>query len=848
MKVIALFLLFSVVHCSSHKRTLEKSGNDKEKAYYSFLNDLLKEQAEEAEESTSQKKKKPPSSPYLIPGPFEPLPGRSHNGDYWPVYPFGNQYVAGLEMDPALGQRVGGDINVAIPTWGMFDMTAKYFNRIRETTTKLGYLSHPVNMLGLDNADFVELMSNPSMAYNRNFHPLLPLGKVPRSEVPLSCRPPMCNPYTQTFTMGVEHDLGGSDGFNGDIDLPIPIGKQLAYRLPVGGNIYFAPDNFTLGYGHQAAPSDPYLNPLMLQNRAFIESFKAIDNLSNLRQKRSIEMEYYNGRGMLNPELYQTPSRYTLVRPVVRAMLSDFALIMLPRWRTVAALLLATASLVSAQSLANSFFMEADTNAGFYSRINEKAMTLLGDYLRERVGMFMKYGEVTFNFTIPIASGSKFNVVSSSIAKFDFDSFKSKLQIVADKGISWTGTDLNTVINAVYKLHTNEREIVGHFPLSINKANIELILQTGINSDGHLKTDMTGCKVVGETHVDFSQTDEEALKNYMPRIAGAIGERIDQLLCPTFHAELVPVISNRLMNTPMSAALFDQYFLNYGLIGPVKYTPESVELKHRGNAFGILRQGRTRLNDFRLPFRSPPLSLPDSSDKMVNFYLSNYTLSSLLFWMDQYRKFDYEISKDALNNSAIAGYLKTDCGSEDICAGTLFPALGKRFSNGVVNIKTHTITFPHVRLEDGKAVVIVDSRIDAFVQQPDRNRRFLTATMLAELKLEKPSFKDYTFTAEMKIDKFKIGNVVSLVDGIDANSLEFLVNALNELIIADDMAKKLRGGIKFPILFDFEQRSSEVKFEKDRITVGVDFCYDQLCKAEVGENKDTDVNYYDTVS
>lgn len=56
----------------------------------------------------------------------------------------------------------------------------------------------------------------------------------------------------------------------------------------------------------------------------------------------------------------------------------------------------------------------------------------------------------------------------------------------------------------------------------------------------------------------------------------------------------------------MSAALFDHYFLNYGLIGPVEFG-ESIELKHRGNAFGILRQGSqlfvfiNRTNGIRFP-------------------------------------------------------------------------------------------------------------------------------------------------------------------------------------------------------------------------------------------------------
>uniref|UniRef100_A0A915DTF3 Lipid-binding serum glycoprotein C-terminal domain-containing protein n=1 Tax=Ditylenchus dipsaci TaxID=166011 RepID=A0A915DTF3_9BILA len=305
----------------------------------------------------------------------------------------------------------------------------------------------------------------------------------------------------------------------------------------------------------------------------------------------------------------------------------------------------------------------------------------------------------------------------------------------------------------------------------------------------------------------------------------------------------------------MSAALFDHYFINYGLIGPIVYSSEgAVEMRHRGNVFG-----RTRLNDFRLPFRSSPLMLQEATTEpknMVTFQFSNYTLSSLLFWMDQYRKFDFEISKQSVNDSSIAGYLRTECGPKDICAGTLFPALAQSFSNGLVNIKTHTVTYPHVRLEQGKAYVILDSRIDAFVSQPDRNRRFLTASMLAELTLTKPTFKDYTFKAQLVIDSFKISDVVSLVEGIDAGSIEFLINALNELIIAEDILKKLKDGIKLPILLDFDQSHSEVHFEKDRMWIGADYCFDEQCKraaanstnekgGKLGQSQDMDVNYYD---
>uniref|UniRef100_A0A1I7WDX5 BPI1 domain-containing protein n=1 Tax=Heterorhabditis bacteriophora TaxID=37862 RepID=A0A1I7WDX5_HETBA len=240
-----------------------------------------------------------------------------------------------------------------------------------------------------------------------------------------------------------------------------------------------------------------------------------------------------------------------------------------------------------------------------------------------------------------------------------------------------SGSNLNVTVMSIFRLDTPQGEINGNVPLSFDRTNVELLLWTGVNSDGHLKTDLVTCKVAANNiQLQFGTSDTALLSNYLPHINHFIKERIEQAICPTFHAELVPVVSNRLMNTPMSAALFDQYFLNYGLLGPVEFSDDGVLLKHRGNAFGILRQGkfdssfvitlmknfyllvgqkitialiseingRTRLNDFRLPFRSPPLSVDGPhSGKMVDFYLSNYTLSSLLFWMDQYRTSDMRL-------------------------------------------------------------------------------------------------------------------------------------------------------------------------------------------------------------
>ncbi|KHJ95213.1 hypothetical protein OESDEN_04848 [Oesophagostomum dentatum] len=220
---------------------------------YDFLYKRLKQEA-----NSKPKKKRLAPNVYMIPGPQEPLPGRSHMGDYWPVFPFQNQFSGGLDLDPSISRHIGGDLNIAVPSWGMLDIYGRFFNRIHDTTTKFGYLNYPVNMLDLEKEDFVKLMSDPSLAYNRNAQPRLPLGKLARTYVPINCKPPMCNPYHMNFGFGMEHDYGGNDGVEGDIDVPIPISKGVAYRFPFSGKIYAFRDNITVTYGHNLAPIDPF--------------------------------------------------------------------------------------------------------------------------------------------------------------------------------------------------------------------------------------------------------------------------------------------------------------------------------------------------------------------------------------------------------------------------------------------------------------------------------------------------------------------------------------------------------------------------------------------------------------
>ncbi|KAE9550490.1 hypothetical protein FO519_006292 [Halicephalobus sp. NKZ332] len=264
-KLFFLILIPFILHgyCKEDEGSSEEEEESPQQMeYYKYLVKRLKQSA--LAERTAKQRVVPMI--YEIPGPFEPLPGRTHNGDYWPVFPFSNQYSGGVDLDPSISRHIGGDLNIPVPSWGMMDITGHFFNRISDTTTKFGYINHPVNMLGLSKQDFATLVSDPRVQANRYVHPTLPLGKVPRTNVPVSCKPPMCNPYVGTFTLGIDHDIGGHDGNDGDINIPFPISKGVAYRFPFGGNYYYDLDNITVTYGHNLSPLDPFSNPYMFNN------------------------------------------------------------------------------------------------------------------------------------------------------------------------------------------------------------------------------------------------------------------------------------------------------------------------------------------------------------------------------------------------------------------------------------------------------------------------------------------------------------------------------------------------------------------------------------------------------
>uniref|UniRef100_A0A0K0D561 BPI1 domain-containing protein n=1 Tax=Angiostrongylus cantonensis TaxID=6313 RepID=A0A0K0D561_ANGCA len=172
--------------------------------------------------------------------------------------------------------------------------------------------------------------------------------------------------------------------------------------------------------------------------------------------------------------------------------------------------------------------VDAGSNAGFISRINQKGFDLMANYLGERLRRFFATGDFTFNITATVSSEMTITLSSVRVAHFDSSALVSKMIVLPGKGIAWRGSNLNVTVITAFHLNTPAGELTGSSPLSFDRTNVELLLRTGVNADGHLRTDLVTCKVTANNVQLTLAAEDKAIANYLPVIIHFVKERIEQ--------------------------------------------------------------------------------------------------------------------------------------------------------------------------------------------------------------------------------------------------------------------------------------------------------------------------------
>ncbi len=84
------------------------------------------------------------------------------------------------------------------------------------------------------------------------------MGRLPGDFRPVSCKPPLCNPFVHDFGVGVDVEPGDDFVLDGLLDFPIPLwAPGGGIRFPLDGALQVGTSPIVVNYGHALSPIDP---------------------------------------------------------------------------------------------------------------------------------------------------------------------------------------------------------------------------------------------------------------------------------------------------------------------------------------------------------------------------------------------------------------------------------------------------------------------------------------------------------------------------------------------------------------------------------------------------------------
>lgn len=258
--------------------------------------------------------------------------------------------------------------------------------------------------------------------------------------------------------------------------------------------------------------------------------------------------------------------------------------------------------------------------------------------------------------------------------------------------------------------------------------------------------------------------------------------------------------------------------------------------EHDGSVFALLYDGKQLVPDQKLPLPVPHkiiLSEQAPPAKMLHLYMSNHTLGSLFYWMDQFRLFDYEFSRAASKDEEFRSYLLTEC--PGICAGVLFPTLGDKHPGSSVEIRVTTTSHPLVTIHEKNINISITSRIDGFVvklDDPLERHEFVTAKIVMFSEIRQLRIDEhYNLTGKLELTGYELSDLETDIPEITPQSIDFLVTSMMDLFVKKDFTRKLVEGIKLPRILDFNLRETSVQMHKGIIELSTNFCSSEVRKS-----------------
>lgn len=400
---------------------------------------------------------------------------------------------------------------------------------------------------------------------------------------------------------------------------------------------------------------------------------------------------------------------------------------------------------------------------------------------------------------------------------------------------------MSLTIGAKYEANLHGMTVTGHVAIKVYKLSMSVIMRTK-NDKGKLSLQMDSCKAtIGSVDVEFVDVDSSHSANIFneltsPDFKHALKTQLQEELCNYAKNQFVPLLTKTFTDLPTSAVLFDNYYFDYSLINDPSVTPALLETLHRGETY-VSKNG---IRDDQVPFASPPISYAHynlaSNPKMVYVFMSNYSMSTLMYYLWKNKQLDYNVTKEKVKPD-LANYLRTECTSKEMCGSTIWPSLKKLYPKSYVDIYIKPTAPPKVAIYPGTVNITNTGRIESYVRKPDNSRSFLfssDADLLMYIK--KIDLKDYSLFATIKIGGYELRNFKSSLDEVNELSMDLLMEFAKGIFFEPDINQLLKNGIILPKMLNFDMTNGTVEIIQDLLVASTDFCVSCTDSKKEGHN------------
>jgi len=355
----------------------------------------------------------------------------------------------------------------------------------------------------------------------------------------------------------------------------------------------------------------------------------------------------------------------------------------------------------------------------------------------------------------------------------------------------------------------------GDLVVSVKGLWVTLSLRLDRTSQGTAHITVVECNAgVGDVAIDFRGSWASFLYNAVSgKIESKVKNELVPKICQMTREGVNKQVNPKLNSVNLRQVVHNDYLFDFSFVNSPRVGNGFIESAHKGEVFWYkaIREA---------PFSPAPLPSNADNNKMVNIWMSDYSVNTMAWTAFTHDLAGKELTLKDLKVTDTK-YFKTSC--SDMCIGKVFPPLAQKYPNTVLEPRLRVLAAPKLSITANAATVIaklgVDLRASGKVVLSADHDISLTVAPKIQNQVVSGQITNYHFTTHVK--KFDMGTLTEK----DVASFDVVANQLIKTLVLPKANEIGRKGIDLPKVPGLSFIGTYVKLSQGSLLVASDAHY-----------------------